>query len=298
MLELGRRVLMGPSLNSRFFHPLKPIPSRRRFLAVDASMKVLFDCGGFKVVAVKAAAVVWRRGGLAERSLPKKRVGIVARRREAEEVLLRAELDLASEALERLDEGDYCILDRPLASMLGLREGLREAVRTFSERCCRKGVWLMGVCKSSRLRLDTGEPLMGFLNYLGSKVMAGTGWFYHPLLQLGEVGLDLLGEPVAVKFNHEAPYVFRVDVDRRLASSPDLLAKCLGELAGLQDTATPGLPYPVVGVHEEAKMSIHEVELDRARLLEALRRRGLLERFLTSVRSVSFKEEEMWGGVL
>jgi len=124
------------------------------------------------------------------------------------------------------------------------------------------------------------------------------GWFYYPLFNLGGIGLDFLGEPLAVKFSHEAPYVFRVDVERRLALDVDLLATCLGELAGLQDTATPGLPYPVMGVHEEAKMSKHEVELERARLLEALRHRGMLERFLASARSASFKEEEMWGGLL
>jgi hypothetical protein len=293
LMEVDGRVLVGPPLDASSFHPLKPRFSRRRFLYVDASLKVLFDCGGFKAVEVKAAAVIWRREEPAKRLPPRKRLTLAARRREAEEELLRAELEEAWEGLKLLEEGDYCVLDRPLVTARRLGGLLDD----FAEACRRMGVWLMGVCKSSRLRLSSGEPLMGYLNYLSSRAMPGGGWFYHPLFQLEGAGLSFIGTPVAVKFSGESPYVFRVDVERT-ALSEERLATCLSDLAGLQDTATPGLPYPVVGVHEEAKLSRHEVELDRARLLEALKDRGLLERFLASARSMNFKEEELWGGLL
>lgn len=293
VLRLGGRLVAGLPLSPSSFRPLRPIPSERRFLSVDASLKVLFDCGGLKVVVIKTAAAVWRLGGPARRYPPRKSVALVSSRGEAEEALLRAELGAAEEALEGLEDGDVCVLDRPLVSALEARRGAREALREFRGECLRRGVALLGVCKSSRLRLDTGEPLMGYLSYLGSRLAPGRAWLYYPLFKLDGEGLDFVGEPVAVKFDGASPYVFRVDVEKSVAE--ERLEECLGELAALQDSASPGIPYPVLGAHEEAKVSRNEAELDRMSVLERLERRGLLERFLASVKSTSFKEEEMWG---
>lgn len=296
VMRVGRRLIAGPPLSPSSFRPLRPLPSDSTFLSVDASLKSLFDCGGLKVVVIKAAAAAWRLGGPAKRHPTSKRLALVSSGEEAEEALLRAELEAASRALGELGEGDVCILDRPLVSALEAKRAPREALREFRAECLRRGVCLLGVCKSSRLRLDTGEPLMGYLSYLGSKLAPGEAWFYHPLFQLRERGFDFVGEPVAVRFNGSSPYVFRVDVESRTAE--ERLEECLGKLAALQDAASPGIPYPVLGAHEEAKVSKHEADMDRIRLLELLERRGVLERFLASVRSTSFKEEEMWGSPL
>ncbi|MCX8205280.1 MAG: DNA double-strand break repair nuclease NurA [Candidatus Nezhaarchaeota archaeon] len=296
LLRVGGKVIVGLPLTASSFHPLRPLPSEHRFLSADASLKALFDCGGLKVVVVKTAAAVWRLGGLAKRYPSRKRLALVSSREEAQEVVLRAEAEAVLWALRDLGEGDLCILDRPLASAVEAKRASREVLKELSEECRRRGVALLGVCKSSRLRLNTGEPLIGYLNHLGSKLAPGRAWFYYPLFQLRGRGFDFIGEPVAVKFSGDSPYVFRVDVEGRLDEG--CLELHLGELAALQDTATPGIPYPLLGAHEEAKVSRHEAELDRMRLLEALEHRGLLERFLAGVKSTSFKEEEMWGSLL
>lgn len=296
VMRMGRRVIVGLPLSPSHFRPLRPLPSDSTFLSVDASLKSLFDCGGLRVIVVKTAAAAWRLGGPAKRYPASKRFALVSSREEAEGALFMAELEAASRALKDLGEGDVCVLDRPLVSALEARRALREALREFRLECLRRGVLLLGVCKSSRLRLDTGEPLMGYLSYLGSRLAPGESWLYYPLFQLKERGFDFVGEPVAVRFSGDSPYVFRVDVES--CAAEERLEECLGKLAALQDAASPGIPYPVLGAHEEAKVSKHEADVDRIRVLELLERRGLLERFLAGVRSTSFKEEEMWGSPL
>ncbi|RLF15647.1 MAG: hypothetical protein DRJ97_03255 [Thermoprotei archaeon] len=296
VLSVGGRLIEGPKIDDRRFRVLNPLPNRRRFLSVDASMKVLFDCGSFKVVLIKVAAAVWRWRSLPRRYPIRKRFALVFSKLDAKEVLLRAELEEIEKAIEDLGPGDYCVLDRPLMAVPALREETRRLLEELDDELWGRGVVLMGVCKASKLKLNTGESLIGYLNYRGSRLLRGSAWFYHPVFKSSQYPPWYVGEPCIVKFSGEAEHAFRVDVSRRALAEGDL-ERYLGELAFLQDASTPGYPYPVRGVHEDAKITEYEVEVDRALLLEELARRGLLERFLSDVRSSSFKEEALWGSI-
>ena len=296
VLSVGGRVIRGPPIDDRRFRELKPIPNRKRFLSVDASLKVLFDCGSFKIIAVKTVAAMWRWRSLARRFTPRKRFAVVSKRVEAEELLLKAELEEAWRVAELLKEGDYCVLDRPLMAVPALKEETRKLMERFDKELSDRKVVVMGVCKASKMKLNTGEPLLGYLNYRGSLVLKGCAWWYYPLFKLQQYPSWYVGEPCAVKFDGEADHAFRVDVSRKALKEGDL-EFFLGELALLQDAATPGYPHPIRGVHEEAKITRYEAEVDRALLLEQLKRKGLAERFLANVRAASFKEEALWGSM-
>jgi len=286
-------LIEGPPIDDGRFRELRPIANRKRFLSVDASIKVLFDCGSFKVVVVKAAAAIWRWGSPPRRLPVDKRFAVVSSRLDAKELLLKAELEEALKAMGELRRGDYCVLDRPLMAVPALRGGTRRLLEELDEELWRRGITLMGISKASKLRLNTGEPLIGHLNYRGSKVLPGLPWYYYPVFKPSQYPPWYVGEVCVVKFSGDAEHALRVDVSRRAMAEGDLEA-FLGELAFLQDAATPGYPYPVRGVHEDSKLTRYEVEADRAAILEELDRRGLLERFMADARSTRVKEA-IWG---
>lgn len=294
ILTVGRRMVRGPSIDDFIFKELKPLPNDKQFLSVDASFKPLFDCGSFKVIVVKSAAVVWRWRKPVRRFKPYKQYVVALKRVEVEEALLVAELRLASRVSEILEEGDYCVLDRPLMAVPALKEDTRRFMESFDRELGDKGIVVMGVCKSSKMKLNTGEPLLGYLNFRSSYILKGRAWWYYPLFKSSQYPSWYVGEPCAVKFDGGAEHVLRVDVGRR-ALKKGYLEAYLGELSFLQDAATPGYPYPIRGAHEEAKLSRYEIEIDKLIFLERLRKKGLMERFLADVRSASFREEAFQG---
>ena len=158
------------------------------------------------------------------------------------------------------------------------------------------GMTLVGIPKNSRLPLDTGENLLGYLSKMAGRRLRGVGWFYYPVFRPERLPAWMLGEVSIVKFSGMDDSVFRVDLSRRALVRRDP-EDILGELAFLQDFAVPGYPYPLKAVHEESRMSQGEVELDRLLLMEMLGKEGLETSVLVDSRSVNFKERVIWGEV-
>lgn len=287
VLKLERDVILGLPIDTSRFFTFGTYPHNKVTLSVDASLKVIFDCGAFKVLSAKVSRAVWRgrrRCGFFE---PIKRAEIIWSRADAVEFLVEAEVDAALSFIEHLRDGDLCVLDRPLMLYPRYSERIKQKLMDFSRRMGENNVALVGVSKSSRLKLNTGEPLIGYLSYLSERLGVEAPWSYMPVFDGRPEGW-CLGEVTVTKFSKDSKYAFRVDV---LAEDE---LEVLSMLSYLQDEATPGYPYPIRLAHEEAKMSEQELISDRSLLLEALASAGVIDRFLASVKSMSFKEEFLW----
>ena len=57
----------------------------------------------------------------------------------------------------------------------------------------------------------------------------------------------------------------------------------------------PGYPYPLRAVHEMAKISENELEVDRMLFLEILKDKSFEKDFLSDLKSSSFREKYLWG---
>ena len=287
VLKLEKEVIFGEPISTCGFHVFKPIPHEKLALAVDASLKVLFDCGAFKVMLAKVSRSAWRGKRRLSFYEPIKRAKVVWSRVEAVEFLIDVELDAVLNSLDLLNEGSLCLLDRPLMLFPRYSERIKLKLKNFAKSLERSGVALVGISKSSQLKLNTGEPLVGYLSYLSRRLGLSAPWSYMPIFNWG-FEKWYLGTPTITKFSDSSSYAFRVDV---LAEDE---LQVLSYLAYLQDDATPGYPYPVKLAHDEAKVCDQEIIHDRRALLEVLAEAGVLDRFLSSVRSSSFKEEFLW----
>ena len=294
VLMLGGRRVLGPPIDPSRLRYLEPLPHRRKVLAVDASAKVLFDLGPFKLVEAKVVVGIWR--GLSRLYVygPKKRLALISSREEGAEWLLRIEVEAAAKLSKHLGRGDYVLLDRSLSAPPMLRRSTRELFDKLDRKLSSRGAVLVGITKRSRLSLNTGEGLIGYLISLADRVYKGLPWYYHPVFREVELPPWFLGDLAVAKFSEACENAFRVDISRRaLEDRP--VSVVVAELAYLQDMATPGYPYPLKAVHDMARISEHELGVDRLLFLEALSEVGLEKRFLASVRSASFKERYLWG---
>ena len=294
VFKFGGRVIRGYRLTPDRLKYLDPIPHSKRVLALDASLKVLFNCGAFKIIVSKIAWGIWR-GFQCERTgvLPVK-IKIIWDKREASEWLLRIELEAALKLLSQMRFGDYLLMDRGLAISPILGRYVKNLFNRLDVFSSAKGVVLIGITKSSQLKLNTGESLLGYLTYLARQRMKDCAWFYHPIFKSSTLPSWFIGDMVVARLSDDDENVFRIDVSRRVLNRLPL-DNIMGELAFMQDPATPGYPYPLKSVHDASRFTEEELERLANIFLEILEEKGLSPNFTADVRSTSFKERYLWG---
>lgn len=294
MLKIRGKLVKGPPIDESKLRYLEAIPNKKKVLAVDAGIKVLFNIGTMKVVEAKVATGLWK--GLREIMVknPIKRLAIVETKEEAGEWLLRVELEAVSKNLEKIGPGDYLLLDRSLQIPMFCKESTKLLIEKLEKRTLARRAILVGLVKSSKLSLNTGESLIGYLIGLSEKYFKGLPWYYYPVFRSSALPETLLGDIAIVKFSEKIDNAFRIDISRKALRYADI-SKILSELAFLQDSALPGYPYPLKAVHELAKISEHELNVDRVIFLELLKEHKLDKFFLDDVKSSSFREKHLWG---
>jgi NurA domain. len=277
-------VVRGPPVSETRFRALEEIPHRMPVLAVDAAARVLFDAGAYKIVAAKVVAGVWQ--GLERLRIfgPVKRVAMFENLQDAGDWLASVELEAAYK-LSRQQPGALVLLDRPLSFPSGSFS--RKLFGSLLERNWR----VVGLPKSTGVRVSTGEGLASYLSKLADKVLKGLPWVYYPVAEQPKLGLAV----AAVRLAPGAP-VFRMDMAWRLAEMYDV-ADVAGALAYLQDFSSPGYPLPLKMVHELSRISSDELEMDRALFLEEVSHVGLARDFLEDTGGSEFKAKYLWGGL-
>ena len=294
VLNLFGRSVRGIPVDESRIRVLEPIPHAKLAVAVDASAKVLFNLGSAVIVESKAVALAYR-GFRRVAELQLKRVALVGSKAEAAEWLLRVEYETALSILHSLGGNGYLLMDRSLTVSPLHRATTRELVGRVERRALAAGLVPVGLPKRTRLALDTGESLLGYVASLAEKLLRNSPWFYYPVFRLESLPPWILGAPAVAKLSEVSGSVLRVDVSRKALARFDCEG-LLGELAFLQDASSPGYPYPLKAAHEASKISESEVELDRMAILEALGSLGIRERLLLdAAASASFKERSLWG---
>ena len=293
VLKVKNRRILGLPIRISRLKVLDAIPHSKRVLSVDAGLKVLFDCGAFKIILAKVAAGMWIGREKVLEPEPIKRITLVWDKFEAAEWLLRVEIEALLSIVHLLKAGDYCILDRCLMAMPAFRKSTKEFFEKLDHVLSSRGAILVGVSKASQLRLNTGESLIGYLLHLADRRLRGVAWYYYPIFRESELPPWYLGSICVAKLGPDVEHAFRIDISRKALASRDI-GDILGEVAFLQDPATPGYPYPAKGVHDMTKISEEELEMERMRFLELLDEEGLLKNFIADVRSVTFKERYLW----
>jgi len=294
ILRDREKIIKGINITGLNFRRLNKIKHEKRVLAVDASLKTLFDCGSFKIIIGKVAGIIWKGRRRYFEKEHEIRAKLVRTKLEALEFLFEIELSTAYKMSKRIGEEDYCILDRPLIAVPAYRERTIRVMKNFCRAMAEKKIRVVGISKTSKLEINTGESLLGYLYSKGEKLMKNKSWYYHPLFKLSQYPKWYLGDVTIVKFSSDSKHVFRVDVNRRDPEIINNLKEVLGEIAYLDDPSIPGYPYPPRCCHEEAKISKQELETLRLTFLEEMKKFKLKERLILNTKSSNFREEELW----
>ncbi len=277
--------LKGPPISESRFRVIDELPHDFHVVSVDAAARILFDAGAYKILAAKVVAGVWRGVERVRLVGPYKRIQLFDDLKQAGDWLAEVELEAALRLIREYP-GAFVLFDRPLVFNPESR-----SARAYSMLV--KRTWrVIGVPKSTSLRVSTGESLAGYLYRLGEKYFKGLPWVYYPVLESSRVQPGGLAISVA-RLSPSAP-PFRVDAPYLLAERLDA-EEVAGMLAYLQDFSSPGYPLPLKIVHELSRIPKNELDLDRTLLLEDLSLNGVSSRILEDAAGSEFKSRFIWG---
>jgi len=292
VIRFAGKTYRGYEITGDNLKTFKPQPHWNRVAAIDASVKVLFNCGSYKILVSKVAWGFWRGYFREKTGIFPIRTKIVWDKVEAAEWLLKIELEAALKVLEELEADDILLLDRSLAVIPVFKKKTRLLMEELARKAGNKDVILAGIVKSSKLKLNTGGSLIGHLIYLAALEGVEEPWYYYPLFDT--LPTWYYGDIVVAKLDPYADEAFRIDVSfysligRRIR-------EVLGKIAYTQDPATPGYPYPLISVHKLSLFADEELERIREKVSAFLQDAGVLNKFMKTVRSSTFKERKLWG---
>ncbi|MCD6483073.1 MAG: hypothetical protein J7K83_02275, partial [Candidatus Aenigmarchaeota archaeon] len=129
---------------------------------------------------------------------------------------------------------------------------------------------------------------------IGEKIYKGDPWYYHPLFREENLPKWFLGDIIIAKLSELGENAFRIDISRH-ALKHHTVEEILGRLSFIQDIALPGYPYPLKAVHEIAKISDNELEVDKMLFLDILKSKSFERDFLADLKSTNFREKYLWG---
>ncbi|MCC6004543.1 MAG: DNA double-strand break repair nuclease NurA [Thermofilum sp.] len=280
------RVVKGPPISEARFRAIEEVPHRETVVSVDAAARILFDAGSFKIVSAKVAGGAWRGVERLRLMDTVKRIRVVESLDEAADWLAEIELEAVINLVKSYS-GALVLLDRPLVFRGGSLSG------KLFRRLVEKDWRVVGLPKSSSVRLSSGESALGYVSRLGGRIFRDMAWSYYPLIEDEKLGVGI----GVVKLSPSGP-AFRLDVTWEIALRVDF-DYLAGMLAYLQDFSSPGYPLPLKIVHNLSRISDDELSLDRELLLEELGagRASVASKLLEDSRGAEFKAKYLWGGV-
>lgn len=133
------------------------------------------------------------------------------------------------------EPGDIILRDGAFSSAEAFEKSI---INDAVEFCKSKGVFLIGVCKTSRMSKDNQRPFIGVLNEFTSKTMPDKKWFYQDK------------DITVVKLHENSELCFRIEssVSENLA---DILSKVCYYSS---DPEFTGYPYPLLKVDKIARV--------------------------------------------
>jgi len=171
-----------------------------------------------------------------------------------------AEWSLAEKVvLEELEEGDILVMDGSLQT--GYKNESKYASSLY-DAAQKQGVIVCGLTKTSRLIMESGEPLLARIQEIAEDVPYGR-WF----VEIADMASsDNRGHMLATKFHPNSRHVFRFEILRDQFNGMDGAEKneILASIAAnSHDIAMPGYPYGSIDADRFAQVRKNELDMYR-----------------------------------
>ncbi len=173
-----------------------------------------------------------------------------------------AELKAAEKAIDELDKGDIVVMDRDLQASVTNEAKYFDLIYKKADE---KGVIITGLCKSSNLLTNNGNPVSALLGLIGEK----KSWFYYPIAEINNESHK--AEMFFVKLHEKSRHVLRFEVYNK---QKDSFEEVLGLLKkNSRDPIFLGYPYGLIDADKHARVSNQEREYQKTVFLAKMGRK-------------------------
>ena len=243
------------------FYTVEPREADGKFLSVDASSYPLMRSNNWRMGVSRCAYVVVERSNghwsATKEGCEDHLFATIAPMQQRPfkiwSKLREYESKVASEQIDKLDAGDFCLMDG--AAFFG---GARKYSFSLYEACRSREVKLLMIPKNSpSLHDGNGRDLLTAIGISADELQEagrlGRCWVYHPIWEAKRMK-DLYGDISCVKLSPTSSRVFRCDVIDYLVHKGDRgrMIDALSELAALsRDARCDGYPAPLFLAHQQ-----------------------------------------------
>lgn len=259
-------------LKKENFEDIELRPSKRKIYAVDGGSSIIYDGGSRTIAKIKIASVGFSQEKKILEEVAESVVGSVmsndciqiktnpknlfpnenlplSKIDEVQNTVRSAmEWQQLLELSKTCEEGSILLADSALTST---SKQDRKLLENLQKETKNKNIILMGVCKTSRLRTNTGRSLIGYLNQLSDK----GSWYYVPVFE--SENENYFGKTFIVKFHPKSRFCYRVDLEKSVAQelSNEKLKEIFGTVAYYaSDPELIGYPYPLLKADKLARL--------------------------------------------
>jgi len=165
------------------------------------------------------------------------------------------ELSIARASLQKLEKGDFILLDGTLQCMFSGEQYFLE--KLYSDASS-KGISVCALAKTSGLITKKGKPLIPLL----AEISPISEWYYHPIVEIESP--EHQAEMYIIKLNSNSNYAFRFEVYRNGLYDIQKIIDALQKNS--RDYSFPGYPYGLIDADKFAQVTNEEKSSLRAML--------------------------------
>ncbi len=285
------------------FHTLERMEPKKRIFAVDGGSSIIIDGASWIIAKLKIAVVGYAGKKRVFESVQDVHFGgilqegkLVAMMHPVDRELLNAKIVVnevddipnifralmewkaAIKLMDQLEAGDILLMDSSFMVALPDQITQYELMRRAFTKAFEKGIIIVGIPKTSRLKTNIGRSLLGYLYELSQKKFAGKMWYYYPIFKGEMYAKKDLGTNYVVKFHENAKYCYRVEFEKQMHSYMDeeWVKDVLGSIAYYcNDPELLGYPYPLLRVDKLARIGEHEKKSEVRKVKFIAKSKGL-----------------------
>ena len=240
------------SLDADKFETFESIDSKNKIFAVDGGSGIVFDGGGWIISKIKIGATCYKEGKRISENSDEYFLSVVdSKAKRIVKIFPEVELKLTKSSIDELPNEARDILEKKKIEKLSkeisnediiLTDGLFEGIN---------GKNLVAVCKTSRLRTESGRSLIGKINELSEKRVGEKKWMY-----------PLTKNTFIVKFHGKSDFCYKVSL-----SNPKKAKWFLGATAHYSnDPEITGYPYPLLRIDKVVRLREDEKKMTNQKI--------------------------------
>jgi hypothetical protein len=261
------------TINDNSFHTFEPSNEVFKLAAVDGGSQRILNGGSFIIGGYRAGALLFHGDKILDSStdqIPIVKIRSISfdNRKEIYSEIFQSligeppneyprelmlllqrlrtfeEWSVAQGLIEQLESGDMILMDGSLKASINKQDILFNRIM---DKATEKGIHFVGISKRSTLRFNHA-PLLRYVKWKGEELFGNNKhWFCEIPDEKGHS--QLFGKRYIVKFQPNAPFVFRTDINRFDDSEPETI---FGKIAQYCSDATYlGYPYPLAHIHNK-----------------------------------------------